>query len=908
MAKSRKAPVPMVDEGPVAAPAKKRELLPDDLTQEVTGVALAAAGLWSLFALGGSGGGYLGNHLKAGLLALFGQPGAWVVPLFLIFLGGYMVYLRRGFRLQWRHLGWATLLLVLMGASEVWHHPGAGQADWEKETLQGIGGGVIGYGLIYVIQGLLGSVARYIVLVFMAWAGFLMATHISVADFLRVFVKAGLVVSGRWKARATRHLAEAKRQRAIDRMANAAADELGGPEVIVSPGKTDNPGPRILVVPPGTKPLIEGEYKDARTGKPVGSVGAAAYAATPAKPLVEDWVLGGEDDTAQPTATREPVVSQVRMPASPPPADVPERTPRRSEEPRVAPVAPVAPATPAAVVIHRPEPAPAPAAIARQPEPAPPEVDEPKIVIAEPTPRPDKQKVVTAAQLSLGDQLGRPYQLPPLALLPLSEQGPGDSAESIRERIVLLEHTLETFGVKAKVTEVHVGPAITRFELQPAPGVRVNKITALADDLALNLAAEDVRIQAPIPGKAAIGIEVPNRERAAVRLRDVLESPEYKSSSSRLTVGLGKDIAGKPIIGDLGKMPHVLIAGSTGSGKSVCMNTLIASILFKARPDEVKILMIDPKRVELAVYEGIPHLAAPVVTDPRKAAGFLKWAVKEMEVRYDLFASSGVRDITRYNQLVLEDPGPDPEHPRKPLPYIVIFIDELADLMMVAPADVEDAICRLAQMARACGMHLVVATQRPSVDVITGLIKANIPSRIAFAVSSQIDSRTILDGAGAEKLLGRGDMLYSPVGASHAVRAQGAFIDEKEVEKIVTFAKKQGQPEQVAEPVDVPLAQEKGAEKEKDPDADPVFGEAVRVVIEHGQASVSILQRRLRLNYTKAARLIDDMEQAGFIGPHQGPKPREVLISMGQWEQRFGSGRGQVEAETAAEGEALDDE
>jgi S-DNA-T family DNA segregation ATPase FtsK/SpoIIIE len=478
-------------------------------------------------------------------------------------------------------------------------------------------------------------------------------------------------------------------------------------------------------------------------------------------------------------------------------------------------------------------------------------------------------------------------------MLPAPARQQALSDDELIERGILLENTLRTFGVEARVIEISPGPAVTRYELQPAPGVRVNKFTQLADDIALALAAEDIRIEAPIPGKAAVGVEVPNKIRQMVPLREVLSSPAFQNHPSKLTVAFGKDNAGNPVVGDLAKMPHLLIAGSTGSGKSVCMNTIICSLMFKAKPDEVKMLMIDPKMVELSNYNGIPHLTAPVIIDVRKAAGFLKGAVKEMEVRYELFAASGVRNVEQYNKLVAADPGPDPEHPRQPLPYIVIFIDELADLMMVAPADVEDAICRLAQMARACGMHLVIATQSPRVDVITGLIKANVPSRIAFAVSSQIDSRVIMDSAGAERLLGRGDMLYHPSGLPKPVRAQGAFIDEASVDELVKFIKAQGRPTFTAQEVAVDPDQRKKQQADDSAPApsaaDNAFPQAVRVVIEHGQASVSILQRRLRCNYSKAARLIDMMEERGFVGPHQGSRPRDVLVSLAQWQEEFGS-------------------
>ncbi len=440
-----------------------------------------------------------------------------------------------------------------------------------------------------------------------------------------------------------------------------------------------------------------------------------------------------------------------------------------------------------------------------------------------------------------------------------------------QEQSKRLEETLANFGIQAKVIEVHCGPVVTRYDLQPAPGVKVSRIVNLADDLALALAARGLRLEAPIPGKAAIGVEVPNPEAQIVTFRDTIEAKNFWSSG-KLSVALGVDIGGDIAIADLRKMPHLLVAGATGSGKSVCVNTLIMSILFKAFPNEVKFIMIDPKMVELSMYNGIPHLMAPVVTEAKKAAGVLKLVVDEMEKRYKAFAEARVREIDKYNETL-------PEEER--LPYIVVIIDELADLMMVAPAEVEDAICRLAQMARATGIHLVVATQRPSVDVITGLIKANIPSRIAFAVKSQIDSRTILDTVGAERLLGRGDMLYAPVGSMKPLRIQGALVMEKEIEVIIKHWKEQGEPKYQEQYVNPPETQEAAIREEED----DLFWEAVRVVIEHGQASASVLQRRLRVGYTRAARLVDMMEAKGMIGPYEGSKPREVMITGRQLEE-----------------------
>ena len=462
-----------------------------------------------------------------------------------------------------------------------------------------------------------------------------------------------------------------------------------------------------------------------------------------------------------------------------------------------------------------------------------------------------------------GAQPAVPYELPSLQMLTRPKSsGAGKDVDHTLNANKLVQ-TLKSFGVSATVSEVHRGPAVTRYEVQPATGVKVSRIVSLTDDLALALAAKDIRIEAPIPGKSAIGIEVPNSEVAVVSLREVLESPQYQDAPGKLTVALGRDISGEPIVADLTKMPHLLVAGATGSGKSVCINGLIMSILFRAKPEEVKLMMVDPKMVELNVYNGIPHLLAPVVTDPRRASVALKKVVAEMERRYNLFAKTGSRNIEMYNA----------QAEGGPLPYIVVIVDELADLMMVAPGEVEDAICRLAQMARASGIHLIIATQRPSVDVITGVIKANIPSRIAFGVSSMADSRTILDMGGAEKLLGRGDMLSLPMGTSKPIRVQGAFVSDKEVEEVVRFVKEQQEVRYNEEmiPGDVQEDQQPVVD-------DELYDQAVQIVSEAQTASASLLQRRLRVGYTRAARLIDMMEAQGVVGPYEGSKPREVRL------------------------------
>ena len=498
----------------------------------------------------------------------------------------------------------------------------------------------------------------------------------------------------------------------------------------------------------------------------------------------------------------------------------------------------------------------------------------------------DKTKQVLNLQHNATIVEDEDYEFPPVEILKQGTSKPVKGGKkALTDTATKLQRTLYSFGVSAKVENVSVGPAITRYELKPAEGVRVSKIAKLSDDIALNLAAESIRIEAPIPGKQAVGIEIPNVEKEIVHFRDVVESKEFKDAESKLSMGLGKNIAGEIVIANIGKMPHVLIAGSTGSGKSVCINTLIASILYKAKPSEVRLLMVDPKVVELSVYNGIPHLLIPVVTDPKKAAGALAWAVQEMENRYASFAEKGVRDLKGYNEALAKD-GEEGK-----LPQIVIIIDELADLMMVAAKEVEDSICRLAQKARAAGMHLVIATQRPSVDVITGIIKANIPSRIAFAVSSQIDSRTILDMAGAEKLLGKGDMLFYPIGASKPVRVQGAFVSDGEVEKIVDFIKSStgetAYNDDIIEQIENSNKSDREVDEDKeDDDCDEYLMDAIDTVVEIGQASTSFIQRRFKVGYARAGRIIDQMEARGIISEYEGSKPRKVLITKEQWQEQ----------------------
>ena len=528
-----------------------------------------------------------------------------------------------------------------------------------------------------------------------------------------------------------------------------------------------------------------------------------------------------------------------------------------------------------------------------EPEYIPPQVEETPVIkqpVRKPEPKPQKQEnafeITETAFVSSRSGKAKPYKYPPMSCLSTPDSSQKvDYTKELQSNGQHLVDVLKSFGVEAKICEICRGPSVTRYEIQPAPGVKISKITGLSNDIAMNMAASGVRIEAPIPNKSAVGIEIPNRNRTTVLLKEIIDTAEYRKSDSKLNVALGKDITGNIICADIAKMPHLLIAGTTGSGKSVCINSMIVSLLYNATPDEVKLLMIDPKQVEFTVYNGIPHLLVPVVSDPRKAAGALAWAVTEMLNRYKLFSERNVRNIKGYNKFC----EANPDIPK--MPQIVIFIDELSDLMMAAPNEVEDSICRLAQMARAAGMHLVIATQRPSVNVITGVIKANIPSRISLSVSSQIDSRTIIDTAGAEKLLGNGDMLFNPVGMSKPLRVQGAFLSDAEVENVVEFIKSQKEgsyDEDIIEEIEKHSVNEKkkagyDVEDDGDDDADEMLPDAIRVVVDMQAASTTMLQKKLKLGYARASRIIDDLEERGIIGPSEGAKPRKVLLSKQEY-------------------------
>ena len=638
--------------------------------------------------------------------------------------------------------------------------------------------------------------------------------------------------------------------------------------LIVGPGGTFGQDPLRPARKPAPQPIVPDAVE----------TDAADFFAKPAEP-------------AQPAAESfdTPVMTPV-MPTIQPEAPAEPSAPDAVEMPETAAIQPAVPQAPARVSAEN--------AVAMR---SAPDADGWISITAEPVEEKDISSLVAAAmeKPAASEQAAAQtpvedaepvdtfqYQYPPIELF---ERSPDESDPTAQDELKAnaqkLVDTLESFGVRTRVLDISRGPAVTRYEVQPMAGVKISRITSLADDIALNLAVADVRMEAPIPGKPAVGIEVPNHKRQAVYIRSVFESQSFLRMSSPLGIALGKDIAGVAQVADLCKMPHLLIAGSTGSGKSVCVNSIIMSLVFRSSPEDVKLLLIDPKVVELAEYNGIPHLLMPVVTEPKKAAGALGSAVQEMERRYRMFAENNVRDIKSFNKLAAERPD------LEKMPYIAIVIDELADLMMVVGKDVEDSICRIAQKARAAGMHLIVATQRPSVDVITGLIKANIPSRIAFAVSSQVDSRTILDGAGAEKLLGQGDMLFMPVGAPKPTRIQGTFVRDEEISRVLDFIKSSATvqyDEAMIEAMEKHAIQDgkkgsSGADSDEDSDSDPMFKQAVEVVIDAGQASTSLLQRRCKLGYARAARIMDEMEQKGVIGPYEGAKPRAVLISRQQW-------------------------
>ena len=835
--RSRKKPAAAVKQS--SNPGRKHELI---------GLAFLAIGLISLCGLFGLNVGFIGVYFAKCLHYLFGV-GAILVSLLILLIGYQYIVKHHGLVYSMRFFGLGLLFISVLA---LWHHVviPAG-AEIMPDSLPR-GGGLMGGGLLFVLRKFFGVDGTVIILGAGVVGSVLLSTTWSLAaGWLKTQETAakganvaGEAVSAAYgkvadvSERVEEHVVEKVKAKVKDSFYNQEQDDHfaeAGSEAAAEPAEADKT--KQYGLEPDVQPLMDQDVPPEPEPKSESPEFTIEYGREP-----EDLSAEAETMPESEPELVPPVQPSVQVPHTAP-VTVPSAQPMKKKRTAMPEYGEIAPVMPAAALLDGSEAAAAAAAV-------------------KPPVRPYVLPKVT-------DILSRHAKKKNAAL----EMEIGDKAHT-------LQQTLADFKVRAAINNACHGPAVTRYELEPAPGVKVSKITNLADDIALRLAASSVRIE-QIPGKSAIGIEVPNRELEGVQLREVLESPKFAAAKSKLTVGLGMDIGGSAIFADLGKMPHLLVAGATGSGKSVCINTLITSILFKAKPDEVKFILVDPKMVELSNYNGIPHLMVPVVTDSKKAASVLNWSVQEMEKRYAKFAEKGVRNMQTYN-----DHFPDDK-----MPAIVIIIDELADLMMVAPHDVEDAICRLAQKARAAGIHMVLATQRPSVDVITGIIKANIPSRISFAVSSQIDSRTILDRSGAEKLLGKGDMLFYPVGASKPRRVQGAFISDDEVEKLLEFIRSQGQEMETNEEI-VAFTEQALAEEEaedggsgssrKAPKIDELLGDAVNLVMSTGQASSSSIQRRFHIGYTRAARLIDTMEELHIVGPNAGSKPRDILMTTEQ--------------------------
>ncbi|QDH22910.1 DNA translocase FtsK [Saccharibacillus brassicae] len=910
---------------------KKSSALGSALKYEIYGIVLI-----TLSVIGLSGQAFIGQLLSAGFGLVLGKAYA-IIPLLGVYIGLYLM-IRRGIPYGWSSRKSGLVLIALAGVLtlsivEAQSHTelegqmsangilAAAQSDLQRsliapdgpmsETtpfLRPIGGGYFGallLSLLFLMVGMPGAILAAAVLLII---GLMLVTQRSYVDLMNgVRRKAGEAARSAGarlkeeRAASEERRLEAERQaeiRALDKAEAAERRRAARPEPELEPGEETEPRRGALSLPGRRRKAVEEAELEGAQAPPEQADRIGAYR-VPAEP--------GRSAPADDAASAMPIGRA--LPDNPdteaaPPANGAKSSPQPErhapiirdffEHIRAEKKIDVPSAAPGAVpaddddedfeeaAVSLPGAALAvgiPPTELTSAEGAAGMADSPSDGGLFPMPDGDPSIPAAAGQLlevAEGERIKpppKPYKLPPLSLLAMPKEDTSAAANQAdyMQTARKLETTLESFGVRARVLEVVRGPAVTRYEIQPDVGVKVSRIVGLTDDIALALAAKDIRMEAPIPGKSAIGIEVPNNEVSMVTMREVMDSPVFEEAPSKLTVAFGRDISGQTIVGNLARMPHLLVAGATGSGKSVCINGIIASILYKAKPDEVKFLMVDPKMVELNVYNGIPHLLAPVVTDPRRASLALKKIVVEMEKRYELFSKSSTRNIEGYNTLMKDNPSAI-------LPYIVVIVDELADLMMVAAGDVEDAIARLAQMARAAGIHLIIATQRPSVDVITGVIKANIPSRIAFGVSSQVDSRTILDMGGAEKLLGRGDMLFMPMGASKPVRVQGAFLSDNEVEEIVAYCS--GQAEAEYDTALVPEIDDNAPDPEEA--MDELYDQAVQIVVEAKQASVSLLQRRMRVGYTRAGRLVDAMEARGIVGPYEGSKPREVLISIEQ--------------------------
>ena len=804
-------------------------------------IILASLAVCILLVLSNFGvGGIVGEAVSSVFFGLFGFM-AYVLPFVFFALTAFQISNRGNTHAHVKIISAAVLFLLLTAILELMFNsytPGASLLSYYREAAEHRdAGGLAGGCLVSILCPMIGVAGTYVVLVIF-----------SVICLILVTEKSLLAPLGK-KSRAAYE--DVKKRRAESAAVRARKREERWQEIPAAPAAD------------------RGEYTPARKNRKVSGVSFATTL--------------GEEKKKKRSGRKSPDIYELK-PENVPAEKIPENiVPEEKEE--------------QPFVINRAEPA-EPSPAEEKPAEAPAAEEKPKrrnkakeaeIVSAE------TENVAAEAQKQ-EQQLEKQsaYRTPPMNLLKRGKKSGGDSDAHLRATAQKLEETLQNFGVGVHVTNASCGPSVTRYELQPDQGVKVSRIVGLADDIKLNLAVADLRIEAPIPGKAAVGIEVPNQENTAVMLRDLLESPEFEKSASPITFAVGKDIAGKTVVADIAKMPHLLVAGSTGSGKSVCINTLIMSIIYKSDPDEVKLILVDPKVVELSVYNGIPHLMIPVVTDPKKAAGALNWAVAEMEKRYKLFAEYNVRDLKGFNAKV--ERGETGEEVKKKLPQIVIIIDELADLMMVAPGEVEGAICRLAQLARAAGLHLVLATQRPSVNVITGLIKANMPSRIAFAVSSGVDSRTIIDMNGAEKLLGKGDMLFYPSGYPKPVRVQGSFVSDKEVQDVVEFLLKNNAGTTYNNELEEHMNSntvlaDPGASSDGGDDRDTYFADAGKLIIDKDKASIGMLQRMFKIGFNRAARIMDQLAEAGVVGPEEGTKPRKVLMTAEEFEEYMSNSR-----------------
>ena len=910
----------------------KKKAQASGATQEIIGFALMVLGIFSFVAVVMGGAGLLGESIAGVMFGLFGL-GAYVVPLLLLCIG-WIVLIAKRMRLHPGKLALTSVTVLMLfvinhlvvdgrvqqtvlETRESVGYWGYIAGSYAYGQAHHVGSGALGGILTFPARALLGAVGCWILTIALIVGCVFVLGKLSMRSTAQKVSEAAVSTSRRVRESARTHSQERALRQEMRRAEQVRMDlDAAGTEEVERPelrnervtGPARHPAKEPLMTPlaRGEEEIEEGEiYEAPRKTLPRVELFARRQKQDEEEPAIEidhnDPTAGAADEEDIVPVEIVPVIQPVRVqeeaPAAPmepeePAAEAPAEPDLMPEPPRGA--ADRAQAVQFTPIVHNPSVSdfdddPEDDAVIEPPH------ELPNLVLGRPREiSPAKEVEYQYAEESapvIDPDAVPPYRFPPLTLLnPAKAPDPvrdHEQEEEQQQKIELLEETLLSFGIEARVINVARGPAITRYELQPARGVKVSKITGLADDIALNMAAMGgVRIEAPVPGKSAVGIEIANATIATVTLREVLESKEFQDHPSKIAVALGKDIAGTPVVADLARMPHLLIAGATGSGKSVCINSIIASILYKATPDEVRLILIDPKVVELSVYNGIPHLLIPVVSDPKKAAGALGWAVQEMTDRYKRFEGAVVRDLKGYNKYAVKNG-------LEPLPQIVVIIDELADLMMVAQGDVEQKICRLTQLARAAGIHLVIATQRPSVDVITGLIKANVPSRIAFAVASQVDSRTILGIGGAEKLLGRGDMLFDPSGASKAIRVQGAFISDDEVMDLVDFVKEKAAArydESVIEALDRADAadkKQKDEEKEEE-DTDPLLMDCVELAVDAGQISASMIQRKYRVGYARAGRILDQMEKRGFISGFEGSKPRQTRITREQFYQLAG--------------------